>query len=63
MIIAGMLRAHSDGADVINLSLGFAAGWSEDVVAVVAERIVSSGTVVVSAAARVSLSHPAVELD
>jgi len=36
------------GADVINLSLGFSAGWSEDVVAVVAARIVAAGTVVVS---------------
>lgn len=45
-----MLLAQSDGADVINLSLGFAAGWSEDVVAVVASRIVAAGTVIVAAA-------------
>ncbi|KAL7416629.1 peptidase S8/S53 domain-containing protein [Mrakia frigida] len=49
-IIAAMLLAQSDGADVINLSLGFAAGWSEDVVAVVASRIVAAGTVIVAAA-------------
>jgi hypothetical protein len=30
MIIAAMLRAQADGANVINLSLGFSAGWSED---------------------------------
>lgn len=42
-IVAAMIRAANDGANVISMSLGGAAGWSEDIQSVVAQRIVETG--------------------
>ena len=52
------MRAVKDGADVINMSLGEADGWSSSVVSVAASRIAESGKVVVlSAGNNVSAVH------
>ncbi|KAF8754573.1 Subtilisin-like protein [Rhizoctonia solani] len=43
IVIAALLRAHADGNDVINLSLGESNGWAESLVSVVASRIAREG--------------------
>jgi subtilisin family serine protease len=45
-IIPAMIRAAEDGADVISMSIGGPAGWTEDVLSVLAQRLVESGIVV-----------------
>ncbi|KAF8714638.1 Subtilisin-like protein, partial [Rhizoctonia solani] len=46
IVIAALLRAHADGNDVINLSLGESNGWTESLVSVVASRIAREGRIV-----------------
>jgi subtilisin family serine protease len=50
VLIASLVRAVNDGADVINLSLGEARGWSTSPISVVASRLADMGKVVVVAA-------------
>ena len=50
VLVAAMLRAHADGADVITLSIGGEAGWSETPAARAASALVAQGTVVTIAA-------------
>ena len=47
IIAAAIYRAANDGADVINLSLGSSAGYSDDVSAVAASRVTDAGHFVV----------------
>ncbi|KAL7416740.1 peptidase S8/S53 domain-containing protein [Mrakia frigida] len=46
IIIEAMLLAHKDGADVISISIGGGAAWTEDAEAVVASRLVDAGVVI-----------------
>ncbi|KAG8791007.1 hypothetical protein FRC12_010397 [Ceratobasidium sp. 428] len=50
IIIAALLRAHNDGCDILTLSLGGAAGWTEGASAVVASGIADAGKIVTIAA-------------
>ncbi|KAH7104321.1 subtilisin-like protein [Auriculariales sp. MPI-PUGE-AT-0066] len=50
IVMAALLRAYSDGNDVINLSLGGINGWTSDPLSVVASRIAAKGRVVAVAA-------------
>ncbi|CAE6445476.1 unnamed protein product [Rhizoctonia solani] len=50
IVIAALLRAHADGNDVINLSLGEPNGWAESLSSVVASRIAREGRIVTIAA-------------
>ncbi|KAH6897584.1 peptidase [Coprinopsis sp. MPI-PUGE-AT-0042] len=50
ILLAALVRAVKDGADVINMSLGGADGWSTAAGAVVASRIAEGGKVVVISA-------------
>ncbi|EGG04536.1 subtilisin protease [Melampsora larici-populina 98AG31] len=51
LVVAALLRAYADGADVFSLSVGTPAGWADGSIgSIVASRIAASGpTVVVSA--------------
>ncbi|KAI8074692.1 peptidase S8/S53 domain-containing protein [Gongronella butleri] len=49
-VVKGLLLAHEAGCNVINLSLGVQSAWSEDAMAVVAERISQHGSIVVAVA-------------
>ncbi|EJD37073.1 subtilisin-like protein [Auricularia subglabra TFB-10046 SS5] len=46
ILIDSLLRAQSDGMDIITMSIGRTSGWSDEPVAVVASRIAALGTVV-----------------
>jgi len=46
VIIAAILRAQQDGADIITLSLGSPNGWPSTALDVVASRVVDQGIVV-----------------
>lgn len=47
LLISGIMKAYSDGADVINLSLGAGiGGFAEDPLSVIVDRIVAEGTFV-----------------
>lgn len=48
--IMGMNQAYEDGSDIINISSGYGSHWSEDPIAVLMERIVNEGVIVVAAA-------------
>ncbi len=50
VFIKALTQAHTDGNDVINMSLGAAEGWPDDPSSVVATRIVAKGTAFVIAA-------------
>ncbi|KAG8915766.1 hypothetical protein FRC01_003515 [Tulasnella sp. 417] len=50
VVIDAMLRAYHDRHDIISLSLGSEAGWSEGATGVVASRIAATGVVVTVAA-------------
>lgn len=50
LAIMGINQAYEDGSDIISISSGFGARWSEDPVAVVMERIVEKGVICVAAA-------------
>ncbi|KAH6897537.1 peptidase [Coprinopsis sp. MPI-PUGE-AT-0042] len=50
IIIASLIRAVNDGADVLNLSLGGPNGWTTGAGAVVASRIAETGKIVVISA-------------
>ncbi|KAG8756358.1 hypothetical protein FRC11_005399 [Ceratobasidium sp. 423] len=50
IIIDALLRAHADGNNVINLSLGGSGGWSQSLTSVVASRIAREGRIVTIAA-------------
>lgn len=50
VIVASLIRAVNDGADVLNLSLGGASGWTTGAGAVVASRIAETGKIVVISA-------------
>ncbi|KAG8763401.1 hypothetical protein FRC12_008567 [Ceratobasidium sp. 428] len=61
VIIAALLRAHNDGCDILTLSLGGAAGWTESASAVVASGIADAGKIVTIAAGndrQYGLWHP-----
>ncbi|KAI1859774.1 hypothetical protein JX265_010223 [Neoarthrinium moseri] len=58
MAIAALLRAHEDGADVINASLGSANGFPDNPVAVVLSKIQAEGTLVVVAAGNSGVNGP-----
>ncbi|KAI9301616.1 peptidase S8/S53 domain-containing protein [Cunninghamella echinulata] len=47
-IIQGLNLAQKAGCDIVNLSLGFQNAWSEDIMAVVAERMSQQGVIVVA---------------
>jgi len=49
LAIMGINQAYEDGSDIISISSGFGARWSEDPVAVVMERIVEKGVICVAA--------------
>ncbi|KAJ2141969.1 hypothetical protein IW142_004562, partial [Coemansia sp. RSA 564] len=48
IIMQGMVAAHEDGCDIINVSLG-AGGWPEDPIAVLATKLVDEGVFVIAA--------------
>jgi subtilisin family serine protease len=48
IVVAGMERAHQDGMQVINMSLGGGSSWSEYPDAAAAERLSQLGVVVVA---------------
>jgi hypothetical protein len=50
LAMMGMNQAYEDGSDIISISSGFGSRWKEDPLAVLAERIVNNGRVVVAAA-------------
>jgi hypothetical protein len=50
VIVEALLRGVKDGQDILTLSLGGAAGWTESSSGVVASRIAASGKVVTIAA-------------
>ncbi len=50
MITAALERAHSDGMDIINLSLGDGPGWPEHPSSVAANELSNRGVIVVAAA-------------
>ncbi|KAL5634053.1 hypothetical protein ACGC1H_006028 [Rhizoctonia solani] len=50
IIIDALLRAHADGNDVINLSLGTPNGWTQSLSSIVANRIAQEGRIVTIAA-------------
>jgi len=45
VIMEAMIRAFTDGADIISMSLGGASGWTEDPEAILASRLVDLGVV------------------
>ncbi|CAO3592321.1 unnamed protein product [Absidia cylindrospora] len=49
-VIQGLTLAHQAGCNIINLSLGVRNAWSEDAMAVVAERLTQQGVIVVTVA-------------
>lgn len=49
-VLAGLNRAYEEGAQIISLSIGGAAGWSEDAYAAVASRIAENGVPVIISA-------------
>ena len=53
IIVDALLRAYSEGADILTLSLGGPSGWPESASSVVASRIADKGRVVTIAAGRV----------
>ncbi|CAE6407387.1 unnamed protein product [Rhizoctonia solani] len=50
IVIDALLRAHADGNDVINLSLGGPNGWTQSLPSIVASRIAREGRIVTVAA-------------
>lgn len=50
VIIAAMLRAAEEGADIISMSFGYYEGWTESFIAEVASRIADQGVVVTASA-------------
>lgn len=50
MAMMGINQAYEDGSDIISISSGFGTRWSEDPLAVLVERIVDKGVIVVAAA-------------
>ncbi|KAG8877642.1 hypothetical protein FRB97_003234 [Tulasnella sp. 331] len=50
LILQGLMRAYTDGNDIINLSLQDNSGWPESILATVASRIAAKGKVVVASA-------------
>ncbi|KAH4605240.1 hypothetical protein HBI70_057410 [Parastagonospora nodorum] len=46
VLVAGFLRAHSDGANIISCSMAAQAGWSEYTNAVILSRMVAEGIIV-----------------
>ncbi|CAE6507200.1 unnamed protein product [Rhizoctonia solani] len=50
VLIDALLRAHADGNNIINLSLGAPSGWSQSLTSVVASRIARDGQIVTIAA-------------
>jgi subtilisin family serine protease len=50
VIVASLIRAVNDGADVLNLSVGGPDGWTGGASAVVASRIADTGKIVVMSA-------------
>lgn len=50
VLLDAMIRAYNDGCDVITMSLGGPAGWTESATAVVASKIAAKGRVVTVAA-------------
>ncbi|KAG7446685.1 pyrolysin [Guyanagaster necrorhizus] len=50
VIIDALIMGYNDGQDILTLSLGGAAGWTESSSSVVASRIAASGTIVTIAA-------------
>ncbi|KAB5540553.1 peptidase S8/S53 domain-containing protein [Coniochaeta sp. 2T2.1] len=53
LAIMGINQAYEDGSDIISISSGFGARWSEDPIAVVMERIVDKGVICVAATGNV----------
>ncbi|KAG9093623.1 hypothetical protein FS749_014083 [Ceratobasidium sp. UAMH 11750] len=51
VVVDALLRADNDGNDIINLSLGDAAGWTTALTSVVASRIARKGKIVTVSAA------------
>ncbi|ORZ20206.1 peptidase S8/S53 domain-containing protein [Absidia repens] len=49
-VIQGLTLAQQAGCNIINLSLGVQSAWSEDAMAVVAERLTQQGVIVVTVA-------------
>lgn len=47
ILIAALLRAFADKADIINVSAGLTGGWTLDAASVIADRISAKGTLVV----------------
>ena len=66
---SAIYQAANDGADIISISVGFAAGYSDDVVAIAASRVTDAGYFVVCANGNAAdqglfgASAPAVGLD
>ncbi|KAI7871042.1 peptidase S8/S53 domain-containing protein [Spinellus fusiger] len=56
ILIKAMEMAYKDGMDIINMSLGDHGGWEEDVMAVVADRLVALGVHVVAASGNIGTS-------
>ena len=50
MIVDALIMGYTDGQDILTLSLGGAAGWTESASSVVASRIAATGTIVTIAA-------------
>ncbi len=50
MIIDALIMGYKDGQDILTLSLGGAAGWTESASSVVASRIAATGKIVTIAA-------------
>jgi hypothetical protein len=50
IIVQAMIRAYTDGVDVVNLSIGESDGWTEGMLSTMASRLVSAGITVAVAA-------------
>lgn len=50
VLVDAIIRAYSDGNDVITMSLGGPAGWTESVSSVVSSRVAKTGRIVTIAA-------------
>lgn len=58
IVIAALLRAFDDGMDVITVSIGAPSGWTDNALAVVANRIAAEGVVVTFAAGNSGAGGP-----
>ncbi|CAO3633996.1 unnamed protein product [Mucor hiemalis] len=56
VLIKAMEMAYKAGMDVINISLGVSGGWAEDVLSVVADRLVAQGVHVITASGNIGTS-------